>query len=77
MKSVLSTWRIISQNSCVIDSDFRRFLVTLSFLFLQRGVQIAAFCKDFNALTAEYKPKVPMIADIKINVKHLLHNSCI
>ncbi|XP_061191897.1 large ribosomal subunit protein uL11m-like [Saccostrea echinata] len=34
----------------------------------QRGVQIASFCKDFNALTAEYKPKVPMIAEVKINV---------
>lgn len=34
----------------------------------QRGVQIAGFCKDYNAMTAEYKPKVPLIADLKINV---------
>ena len=32
-------------------------------------MQIAAFCKDFNSMTAEYKPKVPIITDVKINVR--------
>lgn len=37
------------------------------YLLIQRNINIAAFCKDFNERTANIKPGIPLPSRVKVN----------